>query len=111
MKLIEFRNDLQILRAFAVLFVFFFHLDINLFNFGYLGVDIFFFISGYLITKILYSNYLNFNKLEIKKFFLKRALRILPLYFIVIFLSVITFSQILSPYHLKELIESSNYSF
>lgn len=110
MKIISFRNDLQVLRAFAVIFVFLFHLDFNFFKFGYLGVDIFFFISGYLITQILFLDYLNNKKINFKSFFLKRTLRILPLYLLVILLSIIIFSQILSPYHLKELIQSSNYA-
>lgn len=55
----------------------------SIFYFGYLGVDIFFVMSGFLITRILLVEKRNDN-LSIKTFFLKRALRILPLYYLVV---------------------------
>ena len=51
-----YRIDIQILRAVAVLFVLFFHLDIPGFENGYFGVDIFFVISGFLMAQ-LYEKY------------------------------------------------------
>ena len=48
---INYQSHIDILRAFAVLIVIFNHLEIKLFSGGYIGVDIFFVISGYLITK------------------------------------------------------------
>ena len=48
----SYLNHIQGLRAIAVIFVIFYHLTKN-FSFGYVGVDIFFVISGYLITGIL----------------------------------------------------------
>jgi peptidoglycan/LPS O-acetylase OafA/YrhL len=53
MKMI-FRNDIQILRGLAVLLVVLFHLDLKFFNSGFLGVDVFFVISGFLMA-ILYD--------------------------------------------------------
>lgn len=50
----EFRKDIQGLRAIAVISIFFYHL--NLLNGGFLGVDIFFVISGYVITKSILTN-------------------------------------------------------
>ena len=50
---ISFRNDIQILRGIAVISVILFHLDKNIFKFGYLGVDIFFVIMRYVILKIM----------------------------------------------------------
>jgi len=46
-----YRPDIDGLRAFSVLSVLFFHLDFVLFSGGFIGVDVFFVISGYLITK------------------------------------------------------------
>ena len=41
---------IQFLRAISVILVFFYHLKIDIFKFGYIGVDIFFVISGYVVT-------------------------------------------------------------
>ncbi len=49
----SYLNYIQILRGVSVLLVFLFHADLKLFSQGYLGVDIFFIISGYVIAKIL----------------------------------------------------------
>jgi len=82
---------IQTLRAIAVLMVFFYHLNINIFSKGYLGVDIFFVISGYVITKQLEERFFINNKLEIKKFFLKRIIKIVPVYFFIITIFFLTF--------------------
>jgi peptidoglycan/LPS O-acetylase OafA/YrhL len=71
-------NHIQFLRAISVLFVFFYHLKSNIFQNGYLGVDIFFFISGMVITLKLYENYQKKNRINIKEFFIKRIKRIYP---------------------------------
>lgn len=78
-----FRNDIQILRGLAVLLVVLFHLDLNLFNSGFLGVDVFFVISGFLMA-ILY------DPSEKKKFFIRRIKRLLPAYFATIFFTIIS---------------------
>ena len=65
--------EIQYLRAIAVLFVFLFHLDKENFPGGFIGVDIFFLISGFLMIKIL-----NEKKYSFKKFYLRRIKRIFP---------------------------------
>lgn len=72
---LNYRNDIDGLRAISVLVVVFFHLG-YLPN-GYLGVDVFFVISGYLITGIIYRQNL-INNFSILNFYMKRIRRILP---------------------------------
>ena len=78
-------NHIQVLRAISVLFVFFYHLKSNIFQNGYLGVDIFFVISGMVITLKLHENYEKTNKVNIKEFFIKRIKRIYPVLTVFLF--------------------------
>ena len=74
---INFRNDINILRALAVLAVVMYHYELGNFNGGWLGVDVFFLISGYLIGNIIISE-LNTNKFTFKNFYQRRIKRLLP---------------------------------
>tara|TARA_B110000046_G_scaffold86106_1_gene94179 strand:+ start:3644 stop:4450 length:807 start_codon:yes stop_codon:yes gene_type:complete len=80
-----YRTDIDGLRALAVISVILFHL--GYINNGYLGVDVFFVISGYLITGIVYREVKN-NKFSVLKFYERRIRRIIPL---VLFTSLIAF--------------------
>ena len=73
----QYRKDIQILRGVAVLLVVFYHLGFSGFTSGFLGVDVFFVISGYLMA-VIYDPGQNAD------FFVKRAKRLLPAYFAVI---------------------------
>jgi peptidoglycan/LPS O-acetylase OafA/YrhL len=72
----EYRNDIDGLRAIAVLAVIVFHFG-HLPN-GYLGVDVFFVISGFLITGIIMKK-IEENRFSIVEFYLRRTRRIIPL--------------------------------
>jgi peptidoglycan/LPS O-acetylase OafA/YrhL len=85
-KRISFRHDINGLRAVAVLAVVFYHAEIKFFSAGFLGVDIFFVISGYLITNIIVSE-LNESTFKFSKFYIKRIKRILPALFSTLILS------------------------
>ena len=76
-KIKDYRPEIDGLRALAVLPVIFYHANFSFFNGGYLGVDIFFVISGYLISKIILND-LRSNKFSIRNFYIRRAKRILP---------------------------------
>lgn len=78
----EYRKEIDGLRAVAVLPVILFHAGFSLFSGGYIGVDVFFVISGYLITSILIKDF-DQGSFSILKFYERRARRILPALFFV----------------------------
>jgi len=84
----KYRSEIDGLRALAVLPVIFFHAGIDFFKGGYIGVDIFFVISGYLITSIILRE-INQGKFSILNFYERRARRILPALFFVMSFSLI----------------------
>ena len=73
----RYREEIDGLRALAVTSVIFFHLDVSMFKGGYVGVDIFFVISGYLVTTILLTQR-ETKSLSLTNFFERRCRRILP---------------------------------
>ena len=82
-KNIFFRDDLQGLRGVAILAVVIFHFFPNLLPNGFLGVDLFFVISGYLMTKIIMRD-LNKNNFGFFNFYIKRFKRIYPSIFLLL---------------------------
>ncbi|KAF1755218.1 hypothetical protein GCK72_021787 [Caenorhabditis remanei] len=89
------RTDIQCLRGIAIILVLLFHLFPKLFVNGFLGVDIFFVISGFLMAKNLTNRELkSFNDFLV--FYYKR--RILPLYYLVVFVTVVMVHLYLGDY-------------
>ena len=87
----EYRTEIDGLRALAVLPVISFHAGFDIFSGGFVGVDIFFVISGYLITTIIIKD-LDNNTFSFKKFYERRARRIFPaLIFVILISSIISF--------------------
>lgn len=87
----KYRSDIDGLRALAVLPVLFYHGGMSLFSGGYVGVDIFFVISGYLITSVIVEE-IRQGKFTISGFYLRRIRRIFPaLFFIVSAVFIIGF--------------------
>ena len=78
----KYRPEIDGLRALAVLPVILFHAGFELFSGGFVGVDVFFVISGYLITTIIIND-LSAGKFSILNFYERRARRILPALFFV----------------------------
>ncbi|MBU6348463.1 MAG: acyltransferase, partial [Actinomycetales bacterium] len=98
-----FRQDIAGIRGIAVMMVTLCHFGIPGFAGGFIGPDIFFVLSGYLITGILYREYTSrptggrrTRKISIKKFYLRRTRRILPAA-----VSVILFVNIYAKFFLK----------
>lgn len=73
----EFRSDINGLRAWAVLAVILFHFNAAVLPGGFAGVDVFFVISGYLMTSIIYRG-LDQHKFRVFQFYLARGRRIIP---------------------------------
>ncbi|MGU3709662.1 acyltransferase family protein (plasmid) [Escherichia coli] len=101
MSNIKYRKDIDGLRAVAILPVLLFHVGYSGFSGGYVGVDIFFVISGYLITKILIND-INNGTYSLLTFYERRIRRIIPA-----LTCVILFVLIASPLFLAP----DNYSF
>ena len=70
------------LRALAVVAVLLYHGDVKWMPGGFLGVDVFFVISGYLITSLLLGDWREHNKIRFARFYLRRARRLLPALFL-----------------------------
>jgi peptidoglycan/LPS O-acetylase OafA/YrhL len=84
-----FRPDVEGLRAAAVVLVVLFHAGVSWFPGGYVGVDTFFVISGFLITGLLLREHEQKGKVSIKGFYARRTRRILPAAILVIILTVL----------------------
>ena len=76
-NLFKYRPDIDGLRAIAVLLVLFFHAKFSFISGGFVGVDVFFVISGFLITTIIQKEVLR-NSFSYKTFYLRRIKRIAP---------------------------------
>ena len=104
-----YRPEIDGLRALAVIGVIFYHSEFL--PGGFLGVDIFFVISGYLITSIIYKEYLKEKKFSFTNFYQKRIRRLLPALFFVILISSIVAYNFLLPSLFKEYVYSIISSF
>ncbi|WP_039046080.1 acyltransferase family protein [Plesiomonas shigelloides] len=84
---IKYRPDIDGLRAVAVLMVILFHMNADWIPGGFIGVDVFFVISGYIITSAIYPRILN-DEFSFNHFYVRRIKRILPLFYLVVMTSL-----------------------
>jgi len=92
----HYRPEIDGLRALAVLPVLFYHVDVPGFSGGFVGVDMFYVISGYLITSIIAKDVF-LNKFSFVSFYERRIRRIFPALFGVVFLSILAGAVLLAP--------------
>lgn len=109
---IKYRPEIDGLRAIAVFAVIFYHFDLRLFGKsivtgGFLGVDIFFVISGYLITSIIINEINKTNKFIFLDFFERRIRRILPPLLFLLFICFLIAYLVLLPEFFIKFSESS----
>src|SRR5690625_6595361 len=88
-KRTSFRSELQGLRALAVGLVLLFHLWPHHVSGGFVGVDVFFVVSGFLITGHLYRELAGTGRIALSKFWARRVMRLLPLAFTVLVVSLV----------------------
>ena len=109
MSRVEFKKkkvEIEAVRALAVVVVIFGHLKLLGFNAGYLGVDIFFVISGYLITGVLVNN----RNIDLKAFYARRIKRILPLATLVLVVTLAVVRMLLSSSSLGSIYDDIGWS-
>lgn len=108
-KQLNYRPDVDGLRAVSILTVVAFHLGVGFTKGGFIGVDIFFVISGYLITRIIADDMEN-NRYSIIRFYDRRIRRILPAFFAMLFASIAAAYVYLFPTDLIGYARSLGYS-
>lgn len=99
---ISYRRDIDALRGIAVASVVLFHAFPNVFRGGYLGVDIFFIISGFLITSIILQD-LSYNQFSFLSFYSRRIKRIFPALICVLLVLLTVGMHVLYPEEYKQL--------
>ena len=106
MRSLQYRPEIDGLRAISVISVVLYHFDISAVKGGFIGVDVFFVISGYLITGIIAKSIAG-NSLTIKDFYVRRIKRIIPAYFAMVAATLIAGIIFLIPTDLINLSKSA----
>lgn len=105
----KFRHDIQALRAIAVLAVILYHFQVSFLKGGFVGVDIFFVISGYLISKSIIISAEN-NKFNFKDFYFGRLKRLYPAFLTTIIFTYIFGLLVFSPVEFEALSATTIFS-
>ena len=92
-----FRADIEGLRAIAVLAVLLYHAKLGPFHGGYVGVDVFFVLSGFLITSLLMKDLLVHGAASLPRFWARRARRLLPASCLVMLATLVAARFMLDP--------------
>lgn len=111
----RYYKEIDGLRAIAVIVVFLFHLNIPGFSGGFIGVDVFFVISGYLITQLILQELAGSKELgqiefDYVSFYIRRTKRLAPALIITLFLSACIAVTIFYPYDLQKFSSSVMYA-
>ena len=101
----NYRKDIDCLRGISVIAVILYHYKFDLFSGGYLGVDIFFVISGFLITSIILKE-ISANRFSLINFYERRIRRLFPALIFVISITYFLFDSIFLEEEIKKLLNS-----
>ena len=91
-----YRPHLDGLRAVAVYLVILFHAGIDHFSGGFIGVDVFFVLSGYLVTQLLMRDLLSRGSIRFARFYARRMRRLLPASFVALVVTGVVYSAVAS---------------
>jgi len=105
-----YRSDISGLRAVAVLLVIFYHVGFGYFPGGFIGVDVFFVLSGFLITTLVYKD-VSKGSFTYQQFYVRRVRRLIPVLLVVIAVTCIAFWFVLLPDDYYRLANSAGASF
>jgi peptidoglycan/LPS O-acetylase OafA/YrhL len=97
----DFRSDIEGLRAVAVLLVVACHCGVSWCRGGFIGVDVFFVLSGYLITGLLMAEIRRTSRLDLPRFYARRARRLLPALLLVLLATLAAGALIQGPQELE----------
>ena len=101
-KSVNYRPDIDGLRAVAVISVLLAHVGFDYFSGGYIGVDVFFVISGFLITKII-TQQVDIENFSFKNFYVRRVRRLFPAMCVTIIFSFVLFYMVAPPQDLERI--------
>jgi peptidoglycan/LPS O-acetylase OafA/YrhL len=93
----DFRPDVEGLRAVAVIVVVLFHAKFAAFEGGFIGVDVFFVLSGFLITRLLVKELASTGTISLRTFWARRARRLLPASALVVVATLLVGRVVLAP--------------
>src|SRR4051794_14076058 len=104
--MIAYRPEIDGLRAIAVLGVLLFHVGFSAFSGGYAGVDVFFVISGYLITRSILTE-IDAGRFSYLRFFINRSRRLFPALLTTVSASYLVGALLFTQPHMKKLAEAA----
>ncbi len=100
----DFRPDVEGLRAVAVIVVLLFHANLLSFTGGFIGVDVFFVVSGFLITRLLVKEMATHGTISLPAFWARRARRLLPAAVLTLVVTLVFANWILPPLRQREVL-------
>jgi peptidoglycan/LPS O-acetylase OafA/YrhL len=106
-----YRPHLDGLRAVAVYLVVLFHAGSSAFRGGYIGVDVFFVLSGYLVTQLLLRDVQGRGSIRFGRFYARRFRRLLPAAFVALIVTAVVFTAIAAPAEVADTVGSFKAAF
>jgi peptidoglycan/LPS O-acetylase OafA/YrhL len=107
----QYRPHLDGLRAVAVYLVVFFHAGSDSFSGGYIGVDVFFVLSGFLVTQLLVRDIASGGAIRYARFYARRFRRLLPAAFVTLLVTGFVYTALASPVEVSNAVGSFKAAF